>query len=757
MLRKNILLCVISLLLALLPSCGSQLSGDSSGEAFDKPVIATMADFTYASDSFDESNFSGWKNITSSSNITKIFNNNQYGYSHSAIPASDLDDWIKLSSNRSFKFSPGDQILCLWFNSSNDTISYIDKYGNQINAFIPLISFTDSNKPVDVEGEPDWFSMRGVDYNWKDINGSYYAKKILSGESRYTLYTITSSQDAPGIRAATEGSHLSINIAPQIKQTGLMLQKIIYINKKAAGPEAPVNITANKVTGSEDCQIELTWAASSINTDLPVSYLYYRVYRNGKWIFTTDQTSFIDGGLEADKIYSYYIEPMNFRTAGTPSEVIDIKTSVFRSNFDLINPAVDLEYKGAFRLPEGQGWNWRYKQGDMAFYPSGDIANTDAYPGSLYVNKGQINNDGPMMTEISIPEPKIESHFEDLPSSTLLQEPTFYKRSGTYTPSLASKNGLVYLPSTDTFFYSVPYGYWVGDTLVSHGSFKPDFTEKHGLWHVEKSDGTRPLHYRAYTGYMGRIPDSFASTYLPGMNAVGGTSKPSYSGKGPMLYAFQFYKNASLLPDVDVPDGDLPDGKLPDGSDASIIAMPFKTLIEYDQTNTTGSKMAYGWLEDDNWNGVEWIEFNGKKAIVFSGVKSFGEYYYGFRDSRDGTCNSEASHIIPQIEYVEEYKEGGKGPRARRYETMLLFYNPDDVAKVINGTMGASDIQPYAGLPLDKYLLAEYRDTVPVFIDRINTITWDSQNGIIYIGEKIVSRLDSSVNYDIVHVFKIKQ
>lgn len=66
----------------------------------------------------------------------------------------------------------------------------------------------------------------------------------------------------------------------------------------------------------------------------------------------------------------------------------------------------DLEYKGAFRLPEGSnGTDWSYSGNSLTYYPKGDPkGKNDGYPGSLF---GTGNDTHLFVSEISIPAPKI--------------------------------------------------------------------------------------------------------------------------------------------------------------------------------------------------------------------------------------------------------------------------------------------------------------------------------------------------------------
>ena len=87
-----------------------------------------------------------------------------------------------------------------------------------------------------------------------------------------------------------------------------------------------------------------------------------------------------------------------------------------------IQPA-DLEYKGAFRLPDGPeeiAWEWSGE--GMTYYPKGDPEGPDdGYPGSIF---GIGHDWNKYVSEISIPVPVISAakNVDDLNRAEALQE-----------------------------------------------------------------------------------------------------------------------------------------------------------------------------------------------------------------------------------------------------------------------------------------------------------------------------------------------
>ena len=75
---------------------------------------------------------------------------------------------------------------------------------------------------------------------------------------------------------------------------------------------------------------------------------------------------------------------------------------------DILTPE-DLEYLGAFRLPDANGGsNWEYSGQGLTFFPGGDPGGSDdGFPGSLF---GFGHDHHMQVSEISIPEPIISEN-----------------------------------------------------------------------------------------------------------------------------------------------------------------------------------------------------------------------------------------------------------------------------------------------------------------------------------------------------------
>lgn len=110
---------------------------------------------------------------------------------------------------------------------------------------------------------------------------------------------------------------------------------------------------------------------------------------------------------------------------------------------ELVQPS-DLQYLGAFRLPDDSGGSsWGYSGYAMTFYPGGDPSGPDdGFPGSLYA----VGHDHQqMVSEITIPKPVIGS-LDSMNSAATLR-PFTDITNGVFGYLEIPRAGLEYLPA----------------------------------------------------------------------------------------------------------------------------------------------------------------------------------------------------------------------------------------------------------------------------------------------------------------------
>lgn len=637
------------------------------------------------------------------------------------IAENNLDNFILLTGD-SVNFQAGDEIIFTWFNSSENMISW----------WKPLISFEDYDYPENIENAPQWYGMH--DYEWfiendlalgSDINFMYPQETVKS------IYIFTADGNTPGETSATEGKHNKINICVNSVNSGLILDRIEIKRALDYKPGSPQNLSVTNNSDKPDTRCDLTWSAP-LNGEV----LHYRIIRNNIWVDKTKDLFFTDSNLEHNTTYNYQVVPVfNEYTLGDPSEIVTITTQSFQGGEYLIDPLNSIEYLGAFRYPDyslGTGFTWNRRWGGFAYYPHGDVNNIDGdedFKGSLYAYGHTY---GHRVAEISIPSPVASKNYEDLPRATMLTD-SFHYVLPENSPGDYGHPGLVYLPNNDTFYMTIGHYYnQTNGKIPTHGSFKPDFTEINGLWYLGDADSNYPEYY-SYNKYMTRVPDDWVNENAPEHFILSGANHTGADPMGPGVVLVRPWNE----------DGSIP----PLGAEISEI-----TLVHYDQRG--GEDKLEGWIQKDFWMGSSWISNNNKSALAICGSKAYGEYFYGFKDGSLNTFH------IGNIPVTHSNALGGKGSRARSFQAIILFYDPQILANSAKSQLGVyqqgdpnyiepDKIQPYAYLNIDNILLRENSGDENAE-DRVTGMTFDKERSLLYINEHWASEI-----YDVVHVFRI--
>ncbi|MCP3900262.1 MAG: hypothetical protein GY707_11185, partial [Desulfobacteraceae bacterium] len=213
-----------------------------------------------------------------------------------------------------------------------------------------------------------------------------------------------------------------------------------------------------------------------------------------------------------------------------------------------INPK-DLEYKGAFRLPQGSnGTDWSYSGNALTYFSKGDPkGKKDGFEGSLFATG---NDTHLFVSEITIPKPVISKNkrISELNIAKTLQP--FKNVFGKVVDYLEQPRvGLCYLstqgkPEQGRIHFSI--GLHIQETGFdpSHGSFGLD------LSNLRISGLTAFKNYSGYVtnDYMCEIPKTWADTNLKGyVLATGRGREGPWAGGGPALFAYKPSQNNSSL------------------------------------------------------------------------------------------------------------------------------------------------------------------------------------------------------------------
>ena len=633
--------------------------------------------------------------------------------------SSDATEFYQGVTGGTIALVEGDIIIVTWFNNSDSTLT-----------FYPLITFTDDNAPINTEGEPQWYIMK------HDMGSS--VNYLASGSTAESLYVITNAETTPGLTPTSEGNVSLISITTRSARPGLICSKIEVLRKVHNIPNTPQNLRQITSSVKPHFQIELAW--DSVTT-LGLETKYYKVFRDGEWIDKTEGTSYIDYNLEPGKRYHYSIMAVSeAMLESSVSNEIELTTAAMTLREGLLNPHESIQYMGAFRFPEealGPSL-WSYRNGGIALYPPGDPDDVDGdgdYRGSLYAfgfagsDNPEQGNGSNYVAEISIPGPVITKDFNALPIAQQIGDFHNVKPENYPGAQLPASSGLVYLEDKDTFYTSFGDDYNVSFTKrLSHGSFSPDFSAVNGLWMVGDADDRLNPHTDAYIRWMMRIPTDWANTYTPGKTIISGGSRGGGTPMGVGMIAVQPWND---------------DGSVP----ASDSEIEFTTLVQYDINGSGGNQVMAGNLNSDSWSGGAWLQNDAGSAVLIAGTKMYGEYFYGFHD---GTVYADIVHNIPTN---HASVNTGKGGRGRSFRTMLVFYDPADLARVATGELPPNQIQPYTSMWIDKYMLVKNEHN-PNYEYRLGTVEFDSVNKLIYVVERRVAWVGYDI-IDVVHVFKL--
>lgn len=615
-------------------------------------------------------------------------------------------------------FNAGDEIVVTFYNNSDE----------KIKDWYPLISFQDSNNPVNESDEPQWFVMhnRSGDCNLE----------IASKETQKIYYTFTSEETAIGTpKIETAGSHSIVNICPNSPNgvIGLICDKIEFFRKEDITPDKPENLQVI-IENNNLLEAKLTWEKPEGEYD------NFRIYRNDLYIGNTTETSYSDYMIEYGKEYNYYIQAnRNKEVYSEKSDIVTVQAPGFSLSSNLLNPETDFEYLGAFRFPEessaisytGRLCSWDNRKGAITYYPYGDQTNIDGdqiFPGSLYASGHYITFG--MIAEISIPEPVISKNFDDLPKAHLLNDfrdvrPQRMPPSGQI--GIKGTVALHYLESENIIFTTFSDDHQQNNKIVSHGAFNlfesgnPEQNlNSEGCWFIGDSTDIYYPHYYSYAFCLHEIPASWAATNGLDGKTLLSSGKRTGGPKGPGLVAVKAWS----------------DDNLPLASGAEL---PFKLLLYYDEKEMNNNN------NQDFWRGVCWLDNGEKEGVIIAGQKAYGDYLYCYED---GSPTAEIVYSVPRIPTSSQ-----KGGQIETHEPILLFYNPADLAKVCNQDLLPDEPQPYAILNLRPYLL---RDESTYFKQKLNSeiclryITYDKERNYLFVEENnITDKLDA------VHVFKI--
>jgi len=363
-----------------------------------------------------------------------------------------------------------------------------------------------------------------------------------------------------------------------------------------------------------------------------------------------------------------------------------------------LQPA-DLVYVGAFRLPDDFNWGAR----GLSYYPPGNSG-----AGSLLVTGSEVLADGyAEYGEVSIPTPRQEPSWEDLPLATFLRPMTPFDGgliqarpveyvfvSGIqYVPRQGTQTGDKIYGSLNAWY---PEGEFGDDSFPTLWFSAPDGSNPRGLFYVGPLAQTAPYHGRKMGEYLFTVPQWYADSYLGGRTLVTGRSRGTPVGsdpvttqggsQGPTLFAFRPLQ-------IDSPAGN-----------TSLDALPI-LYYRASYPGCAGPDIGVGgqavdcdyafsdqvFSMCDAWSGAGFVESGSKRAILILGQKGTTNCYY----CGDPVDDSECPVTPTPAECATLWCNEGRGYHCGPYERQVIFYDTDELGQAARGLRDPWTVLPY--------------------------------------------------------------
>ena len=133
-----------------------------------------------------------------------------------------------------------------------------------------------------------------------------------------------------------------------------------------------------------------------------------------------------------------------------------------------------------------------------------------------------------------------------------------------------------------------------------------------------------------------------------------------------------------------------------------------------------------GYNHADEWRGAMWLSAEDQNAVAFIGNKALGHNYYGY--TGESMRHDWVIADVPPPDYYETDPDG-KGWRAYNRQPMILFFDPDDLAKVAERIPPAPRAPALRSAASGQGLSSSRTTTI------INSAAFDRENGLLYIVE----------------------
>jgi hypothetical protein len=392
----------------------------------------------------------------------------------------------------------------------------------------------------------------------------------------------------------------------------------------------------------------------------------------------------------------------------------------------LVRPS-DFIYLGAFRLPDDPGWE--YSGYGMTYRSDGDLEGAeDGFPGSLFV----IGHDQEqLVAEVTIPAPGDPAEGVDgLPRAEFLQGFADIT-GGMFGPFEIARGDIEYVQGGSGALFFCRGQHFQSEPAPVLGLCRPDLDDPHpmGPWMAGE---VTPY---ATSDYLFAIPDEWSGEHLPGAClACGRFRDGTWGGLGPAIVA--------LVPsEMDLP----PPGGEFEAYPLVMYGEPTEGTTEL-QTDPSMAMELFG--EADEWSGGAWITASSGSAVILAGTKALGRCWYGYSNGVEYPTSGDPSEPIPEL---PPWPWNDRGWWSVDTAAGILFYDPADLAAVLDGEIETWDPQPYAFMAIDSLLADPGMDLGRSKRYSLGACAFDREDGILYVVERMADG-----DRSIIHAFRIE-
>ncbi len=392
-----------------------------------------------------------------------------------------------------------------------------------------------------------------------------------------------------------------------------------------------------------------------------------------------------------------------------------------------------LEYKGAFRLPDDE--EWEYSGYAATYYPEGDPGGeADGYPGSLYI----LGHDQKQrVAEVSIPVPVIASDKDANKLNRAVSLQGFHDIT-------AGMFGELEIPRADFEYLPAQGSQTTGKLHFCWGQHFQDFQPSHGWCELDLSQPqpAGPWHFGEYTNYVTNdylfaIPEEWADANTPGqLLATGRFRDGNWGGQGPALFAYGPWN-----------EGNPPAANATLKNITALLLYGTQESGAIEITNSDSMKMK-DFKEPDEWSGAAWLCAGDKSAVIFAGTKAIGKCWYGFANGVVWPTDVDDATVYPE---VPQWPNSNRGWWSQDSKAQIIFYDTDELAAVAGGAMKSHEPQPYAALDIDTYLFDPGVNLEKEKRYSLGAACFDRGGGRLFVIER---RADG--DRSLVHVWQIK-